>query len=104
MEAAVEGPRDELVEESKPKEREETMTRTSDGGGTRLTPMGRSPRLRERELLPNMDVWARADSMPLRGIQPKSKAPCPPLVEQAAKQRKMAVGAGEDHEGASEDE
>ena len=58
----------------------------------------------ERGLLPTLDVWAREDSMSLRGTQPKSKAPCPPLVEQAAKQRKMAVGVGEDHEGANGDE
>ena len=104
MGASDDDPWEDAAEESKPNEREETKARTTEGGGTRLTPMGRSPRLMERGLLPDMDVWARTDSMPRKGTQPKSKAPCPPLVEQAAKQRKMADGAGEDHEGAGESE
>ena len=70
----------------------------------RLPPMEQSTRRMERALQPDMGEWARVDSMPRKGTQPKSKAPCSPLVEQAAKQRKMAEGMRDDHEGADESE
>ena len=43
----------------------------------------------DRDLRPTLDVWTREDPTLLRGTQPKSKAPCPPNVEQAAKQLKL---------------
>ena len=61
-------------------------------------------RVLDRDLRPTLDVWKRVDLVLSRGTQPKSKAPCPPLAEQAVKQRKLAVGADENRAGTNGEE
>ena len=52
-------------------------------------------RMQDHDLQATLDVWKRVDPVLPRGTQPKSKAPCPPLAEQAVKQRKRAIDADE---------
>ena len=61
-------------------------------------------RMLDRDLRPILDVWTREDPTLMRGTQPKSKAPCPPLAEQVVKQRKLTVGADENRAGTNGDE
>ena len=73
---------------------EETKTRVTERDGTRQASLGDVPRRMAQGPAQGVDVWARADSTPRVGTQPKSKAPSSPQMEQVLKQRKKEGSAG----------